>query len=154
MTAPAEETPADGAESPADVQTDPAEGDSTEGPADAPKGNREAKYRTERNAARTALTEAQSTIAALQLREVIRLAGEHLADPADLLGLGGVELADLVGDDGAVSPEAVAEVAASVTATRPGLALRPVVRATDTSQGTGGTRPGKAPAGWDALFQR
>jgi hypothetical protein len=117
-------------------------------------GREAAKYRVERNAAREALTATQGQLQQLQTREVLRLAGDHLSNPADLLGLGDVELADLLGEDGFVNPEAVAEVAAGIVSSRPGLAKNPVVRATDTTQGAGGTRPGNAPPGWDALFKR
>jgi hypothetical protein len=115
---------------------------------------REQRYRLERNTAREALSTTQGKLAALQTREVLRLAGEHLADPADLLGLGGdVSLVDLLDDDGVVDPEAIAEVAAGIVATRPGLAKNPPPpRAVDTTQGMGGPA-GKAKPEWVDLFR-
>ena len=143
-------------ENPTDAATDAAEAPETQAAPEAeatPKGNREARYRVERNEAREALAQAQARIEALQTRELHRLAGEHLAQPEDLLTLGGVELAELLDEDGNVGPEAVAEAAAALVETRPGLAKNPRVLAVDSTQGQGGN-PGKPPAGWEALFER
>jgi hypothetical protein len=119
-------------------------------PAKSP-GAEAAKYRVQRNEAREALTEASGRIEALQVREVERLASEHLAQPADLLSLGGVSLADLVTPEGYVDHEAVAEAAAAVIDSRPGLARNPKVRATDLSQGMGGGGAGQP--NWGDLFR-
>ncbi|ORV81249.1 hypothetical protein AWC11_02375 [Mycobacterium interjectum] len=74
----------------------------------------------------------------MQTREVERLAADHLSQPGDLLALGGVTLAELLGEDGFVDPEAVAEAAAALILGRPGLAKNPRVAATDPTQGRGG----------------
>ncbi|SOJ53581.1 hypothetical protein MSIMFB_01081 [Mycobacterium simulans] len=103
-------------------------------------GNKEARYRVERNEAREALAAAQSQIAALQAREVERLAGGHLSAPRDLLTLSGKTLADLLTDDGDVDPDKVEAVAVEVLAARPG--LRPNARLIDPTQGHG-SPPGK-----------
>ncbi|WP_141682016.1 hypothetical protein [Mycobacterium malmoense] len=118
------------------------------------QGLREARdrYRGERDAARDELAAARSRVEALQLRELVRLAGEHLAQPADLLALGGVALADLLDDDGNVDPDAVAEAAAALIESRPGLARNPRVLATDPTQGTGGS-DGKGKPNWADLFK-
>ncbi|OBL00871.1 hypothetical protein A5646_20495 [Mycobacterium sp. 1245499.0] len=108
------------------------------------KGNREARYRVERNEARTALAAAQARIEALQTREVHRLA-EELAQPSDLLELGGVSLADLMDDNGEVDPEAVVEAVAALIEARPGLAKNPRQRAVDPSQGLGNGTGKRAP---------
>lgn len=114
---------------------------------------REQRYRLERNTAREALTATEGKLAALQTREVLRLAGEVLSDPGDLLGLSdGLSLSDLVDADGLVSPDAVAEVAAGILSTRPGLAKNPRVLAVDTTQGQGGSA-GKPPASWSDLLK-
>ncbi|VBA57608.1 hypothetical protein LAUMK191_04099 [Mycobacterium attenuatum] len=143
-----------GAESPADGQTVPGQGkDSGESQkgSESPKGNREARYRVERNEAREALAAAQARIEAIQTREVERLAGKHLAQPADLFALSGKTLADLLDDNGDVDAERVAEVAAAVLAARPG--LRPNARLVDLTQGLGGNPPKTKPS-FDDLFKR
>jgi hypothetical protein len=122
-----------------------------ESPVDEPKGNREAKYRVERNAAREALTAAEARIADLQTREVERLAGEHLAQPGDI-GLSGKALADYLTPEGWVDHDAVADAAAAVIESRPGLARNPKVRATDSTQGAGNAS-GKGQLQWTDLLK-
>jgi hypothetical protein len=117
-----------------------------------PKGNREARYRVERNEARTALAEAQGRIADLQTRELHRLAGEHLAQAEDIT-LSGKSLADFLTPEGWVDHEAVAEAAADVIESRPGLAKYPKDRAVDPTQGMGNDRPGKGSLTWGDLFR-
>lgn len=154
MTTPAT-SPENGAQTDADEQTGTPEGGSTlkqENGSEAPKGNREARYRVERNEAREALSQAEARVLALQTRELHRLAGEHLAQPEDLLTLGGVELAELLDEDGNVDPEAVADAAADLIESRPGLAKNPRVLATDISQGRSGAI-GKGQPTWDDLFR-
>jgi hypothetical protein len=119
------------------VQSDRPPG--VETPQDESKGNREAKYRVERNTAREALTAAEARIADLQVRELERLAGEHLAQPGDLLGIGQHSMADFLTPEGWVDQDAVADGAAALIESRPGLAKTPKVRATDSSQGYGGS---------------
>jgi hypothetical protein len=120
--------------------------------AQAPKGNREARYRVERNEAREALSAAQSRIEALQLREVERLASE-LAQPRDLLTLGGVSLTDLLTEAGDVDSAAVAEAVAALIESRPGLARNPVQRYVDPSQGSGNNRPAKREPSFATLLK-
>lgn len=136
---------------PPNQETGPAvPGDGTAGaePAqDAPKGNREARYRVERNEAREALTAAQARIETMQLREVERLASE-LAQPRDLLQLGGVSLADLLTETGDVDESAVAEAVAALIESRPGLAKHPTQRYVDLSQGIGNDGPRKSAPTW------
>jgi hypothetical protein len=110
------------------------------------------RYRSERDQAREAVTAAEARIATLQLRELHRLAGEHLAEPGDLLTLGGGSLADYLDDDGNVDPERVSEAAADVLAARPG--LRPRGRYVDMSQGKGNDRPGKRELSFNDLLAR
>jgi hypothetical protein len=131
--------------SPAEPQTEAPEGNDTE---EAHKGNREARYRVERNEARDALATATARIEAMQTREVEQLASASLSNPADLLALGGVTLADLLDDNGDVDPAKVQAVANDVLASRPG--LRPAAAATDKSQGIGAS-PERSPS-WIALF--
>ncbi|MGD1281332.1 hypothetical protein ACKUUI_05985 [Mycobacterium seoulense] len=149
MTETAETATADpGAQIDGGERTDLPEGKGTD---EAPK-DREARYRVERNQAREELAAANVRIETYQTREVHRLANE-LAQPSDLLELGGVSLADLLDGNGEVDPEAVAQAVSSLIETRPGLAKNPKVRAVDPSQGMGG-QPGRAPVGWEALFRK
>jgi hypothetical protein len=137
-------TPDAGADTDADDLSQPGEG---------PKANREARYRVERNQAREALTAAEGRIAAMQTRELERLAGEHLAQPGDLLGLSGIELSAFLDDDGNVDAEAVAEAAADLIEGRPGLAKNPRVAATDPTQGASGGATAKLQPEWVDLFK-
>lgn len=139
----------DPATGPAVPDHDPA---GAESPQDEPKGNREAKYRVERNEAREALTAAQTRIEALQVREVERLASEHLAQAGDLLSLGGRGVADFLTPEGWVDHDAVADAATELIESRPGLAKNPKVLATDLTQGQG-SEPGKPALGWSDLFR-
>lgn len=142
-----------GAESRLESQTATPEGnDSGEREKGTQSPNREARYRVERNEARQERDAALARIEALQLREVHRLAGEHLAQPADLLTLGEATLAELLDDDGNVDPEAVADAAAAVVEARPGLAKNPKVAAVDSTQGHGGS-PGGGRLDWADLLK-
>lgn len=143
-----------GAESPADGQTVPGQGKDSGDSQNGSQGklNAEAaKYRVRAREAETALAAAQARIEAMQTREVERLAGKHLAQPADLFALSGKTLADLLDDNGDVDAERVAEVAAAVLAARPG--LRPNDRLVDLTQGLGGNPPKTKPS-FDDLFKR
>lgn len=57
-------------------------------------------------------------VATFQQGEVLRLAGEHLAEPGDLLTLGGVQVADLLAEDGSVDPALVEGAAAALVEAR------------------------------------
>lgn len=116
-----------GSESQSGSREDPGDRQSEEGR----KPSREQRYRMERNQAREHIT-------ALQTRELERLAGEHLAQPGDLLELGGVTLSDLLTEAGYIDSGAVAEAAAALIASRPGVAKNPKFPAVDPSQGLGG----------------
>lgn len=139
-------------ENPTDAATDATEAPETAATPEteeAPKGNREARYRVERNQAREALAEAQARVEAYQRREVERLAAD-LAQPGDIFELGGVSLADLLGEDGEVDADAVSEAVNALIEIRPGLARNPKVAAVDSTQGMGaGIR--KAPSWSDLL---
>jgi hypothetical protein len=114
-------------------------------------GNREARYRVERNQAREALAGAHTLIETLQRSEVERLSGD-LAQPGDLLAIGGVGLADLLTDEGTVNPQAVSKAVEALIEARPGLAKTPPpVRAVDRSQGQGGNIGRPKPSLGDAF---
>lgn len=115
-------------------------------------GAEAAKYRVRAREAEAALATAQGRIEAMQTREALRAAGEHLAQPADLLALGDVTLADLLDDNGDIDLEAVANAAAAVIESRPGLAKNFRQPAYDHTQGRG-SNPPKAQLGWDALLK-
>lgn len=117
-----------------------------------PKGNREARYRVERNEARQERDAMAARLQGLQTAELHRLAGEHLAQAEDIT-LSGKSLADFLTPEGRVDHAAVAEAAADVIESRPGLAKYPKDRAVDPSQGSGNNRPGKAPITWGDLLR-
>lgn len=113
-----------GAESAAEKPNTPGEGQNTGQAGDGDQGgNSEAAgYRRrlrDTEAERDTLAE---RVATLQRREIDRLAGERLAVPADLLSLGGVELADLLGEDGVPDAEKIKAAADQLVTDRPGLA--------------------------------
>jgi hypothetical protein len=116
------------------------------------KPPREKRYREERNQAREALIQAEALIGSLRTREIERLAGEHLAQPADLLELGGVAVTDLLTEAGYVDDAAVAEAVAALLESRPGLAKNPRHPAVDPTQGMG-RNPGKGQPTWADLLK-
>lgn len=145
-------TPIPGAESHADGPTPPSEGGGAGSIPDEPqKGNREARYRVERNEARGERDALSQRVELLQTRELERIAGEHLSNPADLLALSGKTLADFLGEDGELDAELVAEAASEVVGSRPG--LRPNAPAFDPSQGLGGHEAVKAQPTFAALLK-
>jgi hypothetical protein len=154
MTVTPEGTPATDETTPPDSTSETPETSQTEAPKAKGPGAEAAKYRVRAREAETALTAAQARIQAFQTREVERLAAE-LAQPADLFGVGGVSLADLLTEDGEdVDPDAVADAVADLLEQRPGLAKRPNVGAFDPSQSLGNGGRGKPPLNWNDLLQR
>lgn len=150
-----------GAESAADSPNSPA---GTSGTPDAENGAdtesksmpREQRYRIERNQAREALADAESRFAEMQERlaqaqraEVERIAGETLSQGSDLLGISGHELSAYLTEGGGVDAAKVAEAAAELLSTRPG--LRKTSPAFDPTQGSGGAPP-KEKTSWTALL--
>lgn len=113
--------------------------------------NREARYRVERNEARTERDALAAQLQQLQTAELHRQAGELLAVPEDI-ELSGKTLADYLTPEGWVDRQAVAEAAASVIESRPGLAKNPKVSATDPTQGSWGN-PGDGQISWADLFK-
>lgn len=70
----------------------------------------------------------RTRVETFQRRDAERVAAEHLADPGDLFTVGGVQLADLLDEDGEVDHERVTEAARAVIATRPGLGAKAIPR--------------------------
>ncbi|MGB5794534.1 MAG: hypothetical protein WBH51_01935 [Mycolicibacter algericus] len=118
-------------------------------PEETPRGNREARYRVERNEARAQRDSLAETLAQLQTKELHRLAGEHLADPADI-DLAGNELSHYLTPEGWVDHDAVADAAAAVVSSRPGLSKNSP--AYDPSQGHGNRAP-KDSLSWGDLLK-
>lgn len=120
-------------------------------------GNREAaKYRTrlreaeaERDTVRGELDTAHATVERLQRALVETTVASDLVDPADLWRHGGVEVSELLADDGTPDPEKVAAVVSDILAERRHLA-RPRTPRPDMTQGGTGTPP--APADPVAAF--
>jgi hypothetical protein len=110
-------------------------GDPVDDTDDGQSPNREAaKYRTrlrEVEAERDAL---RTRVDATTCRDILRAAGEFLAEPSDLLDIGRVDIATLIGEDGEVDAGAIAEACSALTASRPGLA-KPRPQATSFEQG-------------------
>jgi hypothetical protein len=114
---------------------------------------REQRYRLQLRAAEAERDALTARLAAMQTKELHRLLADTLANPEDI-SLSGLELSDFIREeDGELDAEAVAEAAASVLESRPGLAkdYRPVVSATDPFQGLGNGGRGKPPASWGDL---
>jgi hypothetical protein len=118
-------------------------------PDDAPKRNKEARYRVERNDARAERDALARRVELLQRKELERVAGAHLASPADLLTLSGNALADYLNESGDIDPDKVRADAQVILAERPG--LRPNAPAIDPTQGTGGGTKAAEPT-WSALL--
>jgi hypothetical protein len=139
-----------GPESPVDERVQPTQGDGPEGGSETPqRQNREARYRVERNQARAERDALARRVEQLLTREAERLAAKSLANPADLMTLGGVTINDLLDDDGEVDPEKVDAVVAEILASRPGLAKNaPAFDPTQGLQG-GGNKPQPS---WGALI--
>jgi hypothetical protein len=83
---------------------------------------REASYRIKAREAEAAVSVLEERVARMQRDEVERMAA-RLHDPADLWGFG-VELLELLDEDGEVDPERVAEAVAVLADSKPYL-LRP-----------------------------
>ena len=114
---------------------------------------RDQKMRLERNAARQERDALAARLEAMQTRELHRLLADTLANPEDI-SLSGLKLPDFIREeDGELDAEAVAEAAATVLASRPGLArdYRPKVGATDPSQALGNGRVNRQPTFADML---
>lgn len=121
------------------------------GDANASRQNREARYRVERNEARAERDELAERLTQLQTLEVHRLAREYLAAPEDI-DLSGKALSDYLTPEGWVDPDAVAEAAALVIESRPGLAKNPKEPAVDFTQGHTG-KPGNSQPSWVDLLK-
>ncbi|MBB2992144.1 hypothetical protein FHR72_003640 [Mycolicibacterium iranicum] len=114
------------------------------------KGNKEARYRVERNEARAERDALAQRVERMQTRELERVAGVAISNPADLLALTGKSLAEFLDESGELDAELVAEAAAELLNSRPG--LRRHASAFDPTQGTGGSgRPKREPS-WGALL--
>lgn len=126
-------------------------------PESSPEGHRGSKLHQEAARYRVQLRETETERDALtqrvermQTRELERIAGEAISNPADLLALSGKSLAEFLGEDGELDAELVAEAAAELLSTRPG--LKRGSPAFDPSQGHGGSGPGKPEPSWGALL--
>lgn len=105
-----------------------------------PQPDREAaKYRRKLREAEAERDTLAERLATLQRQEVARLAGDVLAQGDDLFALG-VDLGQVLDDDGNVDPARVTEAARTIAADRPGLGRPPL----DLGQGvrTAATAPG------------
>jgi hypothetical protein len=111
-----------------------------------------AKYRTQLRDTEAERDTLQARVEAMQLHQVEHYAGQHLSDPTDLLALSGLELAELLTEDGFADPDKIRVAAAGVVATRPGLGLNSP--AVDFTQGSGNVAPGRGQASWGSLLQQ
>lgn len=80
-----------------------------------------AKYRTQLRTAETALEAANGKIAEYQRADILR-AAHALAQPSDLLDIGGHDIASLLNEDGTIDTDAVTAKVAELLELRPGLA--------------------------------
>ncbi|MBS1690764.1 MAG: hypothetical protein JST91_00835 [Actinobacteria bacterium] len=103
---------------------------------------REQRYRLELREAERQRDALAQRVDLLTRREVERIAGEHLAQGADLLGISGNSLDAYINEEtGEVDADRVREDARILLADRPG--LRKNAAAFDPSQGLGGRPPQK-----------
>ncbi|MBC3760610.1 hypothetical protein ACUN7V_15470 [Quadrisphaera oryzae] len=136
-----------------DTQTPP--DDQTPDPADhaeeTPSGKRAQRERAQ--AAETRAEQAETRVAALQRREVARLASAHLADGADLLepALGGAELQALLGEDGLPDAELIEAAAAAMLGKRPYLGA--TRRRASGSPDGGAREPVSRARGWGEVLR-
>lgn len=103
-----------------------AEGDADQGAEDADQDdrphNREQRYRLKLRQAEAERDAALKLVGNLQRHAVARLAGQRLADGADLLAVGGAQLADLLDGDGLPDAALVDRACTELLRTRGGLA--------------------------------
>lgn len=110
---------------------------------------REQRYRLQLREAEQQRDALAQQIEQLQARDAERIAGSFLSNPADVFTLGGVQISELVGEDGFVDTEKVTSVVNQILGTRPGLSKQSP--ATDRSQGHGHL-PRQTPS-WDAVLK-
>lgn len=122
-------------------------GDAPEGEQDGGKGNREAaKYRTQLREAQARLEETGGRLAAMQRAEVVRVAGEGLADGTDLFLHRGDDLGPYLSEDGTVDAEKVKTAVRELVQERSYLTgTRFQGRAGGGPQGSGGIHFGGKP---------
>jgi hypothetical protein len=130
-----------------DAEPDDEDDEDTEDPK--PK-SREQRYRQERNAARAEVEELQQQVSLYQSMEVLRLAGDRLADASDLVLFADID--DMLTEHGMVDPEKVTAAVEELLAKRPGLqkGARPPAPPS-FAQGNRGA-PAKA-ATWQQVFR-
>lgn len=97
-------------------------GGNTTGETGGSEHNREAaKYRRQLRQTEAERDALRARVQTWQQRHVEAIAAEHLAQPGDLLGLGGHQLADLLDEHGEVDPGKVRAATLALVAARPGL---------------------------------
>ncbi|MCH9732271.1 MAG: hypothetical protein K0U84_21820 [Actinomycetia bacterium] len=113
------------------------------------------KWRARFRQAETELTVERARLGELNRREAERLAAVALEDPADLF-VGGVELADLLGDDGLIDNQKVDDAVAAVIEAHPHWARRQPVAGVPASKVGVGATPipaGQQAPSWSALLK-
>ena len=127
------------------------ENEETAAPEQHESGNEEAaKYRRRLREAEAERDQLAEQIQALRRAEVQRQVADRLDDPSDLWRAG-VELDELLDQDGGIEQGKVDEAAAAVTAEHPGWAKRPEVSGVDEDQGK--TSEGPIGASWTGLLR-
>lgn len=117
-----------------------------------PGANAEAaKYRRRLRKAEAERDQLAKQVRALRRSEVERQVADRLDDPSDLWRADGVDLAELLDQDGAIEQAKVDEVAATVTAEHPAWAKRPEVSGIDEDQGKSSDR--SVGASWAGLLR-
>lgn len=111
---------------------------------------REQRYRLELRAAEAQRDALADRVERMQTRELERIAGESISNPADLLKLTGKSVADFIGEDGELDTELVTEAATELLSSRPG--LKKNAPAFDPTQGLGGNGQPKPEPSWGALL--
>jgi hypothetical protein len=129
----------------ADRPDDLADDDRIEPDEDESPNAEAARYRVRLREAEQEVGHLRGRIETMQRADVERQLAGRVAQPADIFEIGGVDLADLLDDDGNVVPELVDTAVFGLLESRPGLAYQEPPAAGPSTFGMGKHRPTAEP---------